>query len=163
MAPEGGAMDDEYYELPDVLFEELQQIEAERGDRRGEKREKGCDDCYEPIGADKESRLLKVLQRLHGAKLAALCFSGGGIRSATFNLGILQGLAKNGVLKDMDYLSQSREAAMSEAGCPPGYRERTVLLQPGSKRSSQYLRRKQRKPGATNRTRSGSCATTATT
>jgi len=98
-------MDDEYYELPDVLFEELQQIEAERGDRRGEKREKGCDDCYEPIGADKESRLLKVLQRLHGAKLAALCFSGGGIRSATFNLGILQGLAKNGVLKDMDYLS----------------------------------------------------------
>ncbi|GAM10153.1 patatin-like phospholipase [Geobacter sp. OR-1] len=35
----------------------------------------------------------------------ALCLSGGGIRSATFNLGILQGLAKAGLLKQFDYLS----------------------------------------------------------
>jgi hypothetical protein len=35
----------------------------------------------------------------------ALCFSGGGIRSATFNLGVLQELAKNGWLKNVDYLS----------------------------------------------------------
>ncbi len=34
-----------------------------------------------------------------------LCFSGGGIRSATFNLGVLQGLAEYDRLKDFDYLS----------------------------------------------------------
>ncbi|MFZ0959926.1 MAG: patatin-like phospholipase family protein [Terriglobia bacterium] len=34
-----------------------------------------------------------------------LAFSGGGIRSATFNLGILQGLAKAGLLPAFDYLS----------------------------------------------------------
>jgi hypothetical protein len=37
--------------------------------------------------------------------LTALCFSGGGIRSATFNLGVLQGLAKLGLLDAFDYLS----------------------------------------------------------
>ncbi|HXM34578.1 MAG TPA: patatin-like phospholipase family protein [Pyrinomonadaceae bacterium] len=36
---------------------------------------------------------------------SALCLSGGGIRSATFNLGILQGLARNGLLERFDYLS----------------------------------------------------------
>ena len=35
----------------------------------------------------------------------ALCFSGGGIRSATFNLGVLQELAKNKWLHQVDYLS----------------------------------------------------------
>ena len=38
-------------------------------------------------------------------KLAALCFSGGGIRSATFNLGVLQRLAWHGLLDQFDYLS----------------------------------------------------------
>lgn len=37
--------------------------------------------------------------------LTALAFSGGGIRSATFNLGLLQGLAKRGILQKIDYLS----------------------------------------------------------
>ena len=36
---------------------------------------------------------------------AALCFSGGGIRSATFNLGILQGLARHNLLDKFHYLS----------------------------------------------------------
>jgi hypothetical protein len=40
-----------------------------------------------------------------GAELLGLCFSGGGIRSATFNLGVLQGLAKLGMLHCFDYLS----------------------------------------------------------
>ena len=39
------------------------------------------------------------------AGLMGLAFSGGGIRSATFNLGILQGLAKLGLLCKFDYLS----------------------------------------------------------
>jgi len=39
------------------------------------------------------------------AHLSALCLSGGGIRSATFNLGVLQVLAKIGLLGKFDYLS----------------------------------------------------------
>jgi len=39
------------------------------------------------------------------AQLAGLGFSGGGIRSATFNLGVLQALAAYGKLKNFDYLS----------------------------------------------------------
>ena len=38
-------------------------------------------------------------------KLYAMAFSGGGIRSATFNLGILQSLAKAGAISKFDYLS----------------------------------------------------------
>jgi len=37
--------------------------------------------------------------------LTGLAFSGGGIRSATFNLGILQALAERGLLRKFDYLS----------------------------------------------------------
>jgi hypothetical protein len=40
-----------------------------------------------------------------GQKRAALCLSGGGIRSATFALGLLQGLARCGLLHKFDYLS----------------------------------------------------------
>ncbi len=39
------------------------------------------------------------------ARLIGLAFSGGGIRSATFNLGVLQGLAKHNLLPVFDYLS----------------------------------------------------------
>lgn len=40
-----------------------------------------------------------------GNDLAGLALSGGGIRSATFALGVMQALARDGVLKHMDYLS----------------------------------------------------------
>lgn len=55
-----------------------------------------------------ENRSLAALhQRAHGFRqpLRALCFSGGGIRSATFNLGVLQGMAEAGALEQFDYLS----------------------------------------------------------
>lgn len=39
------------------------------------------------------------------APTGALCISGGGIRSATFGLGVIQGLAERGVLERLDYLS----------------------------------------------------------
>lgn len=39
------------------------------------------------------------------SNLIGLAFSGGGIRSATLNLGILQGLARKGLLNKFDYLS----------------------------------------------------------
>ncbi len=44
-------------------------------------------------------------KRASDAGLMGLCFSGGGIRSATFNLGILQGLAEVNLLRCFDYLS----------------------------------------------------------
>lgn len=44
-------------------------------------------------------------ERARSARLAALAFSGGGIRSATFNLGVAQGLARLGLLRAFDYLS----------------------------------------------------------
>lgn len=49
----------------------------------------------------------ELFQQAHGLErpLSALCISGGGIRSATFALGALQGLAEQGVLEQFDYLS----------------------------------------------------------
>src|SRR5260221_14275148 len=51
--------------------------------------------------------LEKLYQRIHGLDLprAALCLSGGGIRSASFALGVLQALARHGLLKQFHYLS----------------------------------------------------------
>jgi Patatin-like phospholipase len=47
----------------------------------------------------------RVGAEAHTDNLIGLAFSGGGIRSATFNLGILQGLAQKGRLHQFDYLS----------------------------------------------------------
>jgi Patatin-like phospholipase len=47
----------------------------------------------------------KALRHAQDLELAGLSFSGGGIRSATFGLGILQGLADMGLLHRFDYLS----------------------------------------------------------
>jgi len=51
------------------------------------------------------ARLLEAWRRMHAAKHAALCLSGGGIRSATFALGVLQGLARAGLLDSFHYIS----------------------------------------------------------
>ena len=45
------------------------------------------------------------LPKLDGLGLVGLAFSGGDIRSATFNIGILQGLDQLGLLNLVDYLS----------------------------------------------------------
>ena len=45
------------------------------------------------------------IARAHAKQLVGLAFSGGGIRSATFNLGVLQSLARMGLLSRFDYLS----------------------------------------------------------
>jgi hypothetical protein len=50
-------------------------------------------------------RLAAIQDRLHASGSAALCLSGGGIRSATFALGLLQALARRNLLKEFDYLS----------------------------------------------------------
>ncbi len=48
-----------------------------------------------------------LIARMHRdpQPLTALCISGGGIRSATFALGVIQGLAERGLLPRFDYLS----------------------------------------------------------
>ena len=58
-------------------------------------------------GGARAPGLGELFEAIHGldAKRAALCLSGGGIRSATFALGVLQGLAKLGVLPQFHYLS----------------------------------------------------------
>jgi hypothetical protein len=43
--------------------------------------------------------------RAHGAGLVGMALSGGGVRSATFGLGLLQALAGQGMLRHLDYLS----------------------------------------------------------
>src|ERR1022692_1928260 len=70
----------------------------------------------EDARANAEMAFRKLLiQRLHISGRTALCFSGGGIRSATFGLGVLQGLAAHScgarddcapeLLGRIDYLS----------------------------------------------------------
>ena len=60
-----------------------------------------------PSSSEPETRLKALRDAIHGLKekRAALCISGGGIRSATFGLGILQGLARCGLLDKFHYLS----------------------------------------------------------
>ncbi|MGA9770358.1 MAG: patatin-like phospholipase family protein [Blastocatellia bacterium] len=54
-----------------------------------------------------KARLKGIYAHIHALenKRAAICISGGGIRSATFALGVLQGLARLKLLKEFDYLS----------------------------------------------------------
>jgi hypothetical protein len=60
-----------------------------------------------PSSSEPETRLKGLWDAIHGLKdkRAAFCISGGGIRSATFGLGILQGLARCGLLNKFHYLS----------------------------------------------------------
>ncbi len=51
------------------------------------------------------ARLEAIQKKLHQARRSALCLSGGGIRSATFGLGVVQALAKHKLLTSFDYLS----------------------------------------------------------
>src|SRR5436309_3366782 len=60
-----------------------------------------------PTSTETVTRLKAIWGAIHGLKekRTALCLSGGGIRSATFGLGILQGLARCGLLDKFHYLS----------------------------------------------------------
>src|SRR5688500_4035954 len=52
-------------------------------------------------------RLQELVRQIHslGRKRTALCFSGGGIRSATFGLGVLRSLVRLRLLDSFDFLS----------------------------------------------------------
>jgi Patatin-like phospholipase len=63
-----------------------------------------------PLVKRDELKQIAERRRITGAPdtspdVVGLAFSGGGIRSATFNLGVLQGLAEFGILPRVDYLS----------------------------------------------------------
>ncbi|MFZ1642238.1 MAG: patatin-like phospholipase family protein [Candidatus Contendobacter sp.] len=78
------------YQLSDVLIEEYRKLGI-------------------PIDSpEKDKNPLNQIQMQalkYGQGLSALCLSGGGIRSATFNLGVIQALAKFELLSKFDYLS----------------------------------------------------------
>src|SRR3954471_17764516 len=57
------------------------------------------------LQAERDCRAALYQTLLRHGPLNALCFSGGGIRSATFCLGVLQGLARLKTLDKFDYLS----------------------------------------------------------
>lgn len=73
--------------FPEVLNAELDLIAARRG------------------GGTSEGDRTNPYRRARAMNLAALAFSGGGIRSAVFNLGFLQGLANRKAVRGFDYLS----------------------------------------------------------
>ena len=60
-----------------------------------------------PVNGSEDERLKAIYELIHGlpVRRSALCFSGGGIRSATFGLGVLQGLARTNLLEHFNYLS----------------------------------------------------------
>jgi hypothetical protein len=77
-----------------VLTEELDEIDRARNLRQPANiAAAGPADAADPV------------QRAIDRRLVGLAFSGGGIRSATFNLGVLQALADAGLLAHIDYLS----------------------------------------------------------
>lgn len=59
-----------------------------------------CNDIPNPA-----PELANVLSSMFDYRLSAICLSGGGIRSATFALGLIQALAKRRILSKFDYLS----------------------------------------------------------
>lgn len=80
-----------------VLKEELGEISESR-----KKRTEICKALRHAASSDNGGDVYADAARMN---LVGLAFSGGGIRSATFNLGILQGLARYGLLPRIDYLS----------------------------------------------------------
>lgn len=104
----------------EVFDEEMREVDAQRSLRRFDKSlfaPEGQDQTgnspeatWPPGGGDGDSGPAAYWsERLRNGKrprnLVGLAFSGGGIRSATFNLGILQGLQEKDLLRDVDYLS----------------------------------------------------------
>jgi Patatin-like phospholipase len=95
----------------EILAEELEEIRRLRPKRGWQDpskedepiQEKGAPSCTPPD--DPLHHPDETIAAAHHSDLVGLAFSGGGIRSATFNLGVLQGLADFGLLNRFDYLS----------------------------------------------------------
>ena len=61
--------------------------------------------CQDAVPDPSQDDAGDIYRWARDSEVSGICFSGGGIRSATFNLGILQGLASRGSLHQFDYLS----------------------------------------------------------
>jgi hypothetical protein len=105
-------------EVSDLEYRALaDRYKTEQDKARARADDKGQDPQFEKVRCAAEYKFRDALvMRLHKAKTTAICFSGGGIRSATFSLGILQELARRsdpakrqdktpGILSQLDYLS----------------------------------------------------------
>ena len=95
-------------EFHEVLKLELEQIAASRKERINPvtTRFDEADDHGSLSTGDSETdEHDRVVESAADMRLFGLAFSGGGIRSATFNLGVLQALAKLKLLRHVDYLS----------------------------------------------------------
>lgn len=57
------------------------------------------------VARSRDVRLTEFYAKARVENHAALCLSGGGIRSATLSLGVVQGFARHGILGRFDYLS----------------------------------------------------------
>ena len=94
--------DDKTENLPVTLIEVLRkELDHVLGARAWPKKSK---ERVVSLNPDK-GELNAVFRDLHKEKLSALCLSGGGIRSATYALGIVEALAKYKLLSKFDYLS----------------------------------------------------------
>jgi hypothetical protein len=94
-------------ELPDRPRDEIEEIIKERKfdiDISKEDLFNLIRKCRREISAELVPSLYQLIHTLPDRR-SVLCLSGGGVRSATFNLGILQGLARCGLLDKFDYLS----------------------------------------------------------
>jgi hypothetical protein len=97
-----------------VIDQELKEIEQRRQFRKARQAEgdTGAEadgkQGTSPMGADSsgdDGKKPSWQESCHQKKLFGVCISGGGIRSATFALGVLQGLTAKGLLQKADYLS----------------------------------------------------------
>src|SRR5262249_12989103 len=98
--------------LCEVLLEEAaamstgQQKEAALNLLQSSASEAQAQSCRSSEAAER----VKIFALLHDLQRSAICFSGGGIRSATFGLGVLQGLAQlskkaDGILRSLHFMS----------------------------------------------------------
>jgi hypothetical protein len=98
---------DEIKDLPTYGRKEIEELCLREGITVDLSRERLSDvilKCKAALSKKLVPQLYEVIRGLP-IKRAALCLSGGGVRSAVFNLGILQGLARHGLLDKFDYLS----------------------------------------------------------
>jgi hypothetical protein len=89
-----------------VFEEELIEIKANRLKRQAELKLSSQSAGIQPeISFQHFNPTEDPIETAKSMRLQSIAFSGGGIRSATFNLGVLQGIAKAGLLSRFDYMS----------------------------------------------------------
>jgi hypothetical protein len=101
-APKGTVLAD----AGDVLLDEMKAVELRRSILQNVSTRYVAPDALTSGSPDTETKIEDYYRKAHALEsLSALCLSGGGIRSAAFALGIVQGLARRKILHRFDYLS----------------------------------------------------------